>query len=59
MQCAVLLMHCAYILHAPGEASEGSTVPHPEEPGRVGGVLRTSLEGSLPLGRPSEPTTDG
>lgn len=64
MLCAAALftiriVHVVFILCAPGEASEGSTVPHPEEPGRIGGVLRTSLEGSLPLGCPSEPTTHG
>lgn len=32
-------MHGVYILCAPGEASKGSAVSHPEEPGRVGGVL--------------------
>lgn len=42
-----------------GKASEGATVPHPEEPGGDGGVLRASLEGPLPLGRPAEPTTHG
>lgn len=50
---------CSGLSCAPGETSKGSTVPHPEEPARVRGVLRTSLEGSLPLGRPSEPAADG
>lgn len=42
-----------------GKASEGPLVPHPEEPGGDGGVLRASLEGSFPLGRPAEPTAHG
>lgn len=47
------------VASSPGKASKGPIVPHPEEPGRDGGVLRASVEGSLPLGRPAEPTAHG
>lgn len=59
MLCKLRGVTYSAVCVAAGETGQGSTVPHPEEPARVGGALRTPVEGSLPLGRPSEPTADG
>lgn len=53
------MYYVVYCLRVPGEASKGTTVPQPEEPGWARRAMRTSLEGSVPVGCSSEPTADG